>query len=97
MKTTVNTDLIAQVLNSSGFSAFLKQYHVAMTVFLAVCTLLILMLLIGNITKLAVSGAKEEKRRESAEGILICFFALAAMGGMDTLYGIVLLLVFGNR
>jgi len=95
LTSSVRTDLVEVILSSDGFQSFIKSYNVALTAVLGICTILIIVLLFVNITKLSASADNDYRRREAINGILTCLICLAIVGGIDTVYAILLSFVFG--
>lgn len=93
---TVNVDFspVKKMLESAAFQSFMEQYNIALTVFLGLATILVIVILFFNITKLSASADNDYKRREAINGILVCLVCTAIMGGIDVVYGILLSFVF---
>lgn len=91
----VDSKLIGKMLGSDGFVNFVTTYNLAVTVVLSIVTITILILLFLNVAKLSASGDNQSKRREAASGILVCLVCFAVAGGIDTIYAILLSIVFG--
>ena len=82
------------MLTSPAFTEFIKNYNLILVVLLGLVTLTILVLLCLNIAKLSASANNEMKRRMAINGILVCLVCLAIMGSIDTVYAILLSLIF---
>lgn len=94
MHVTPDHSILLKMLSSTGFSEFITNYNLVLTVLLGLSTLSVLVLLFLNITKLSASANNEIKRRMAINGILVCLVCLGIMGAMDTVYAIVLSFVF---
>lgn len=89
-KVTPKTSLLTSILQSEAFTNFMDNYNIAITVVLGIVTILVITLLFLNITKLSASTDNDYKRREAISGILTCLVCLAVIGGIDTVYAILL-------
>ena len=94
----VNSTLITKMLNSTGpFGKFLATYNMAITVFLGIVTITIITLLFMNVTKMSVAGDNAGARQEAIHNVLICLICLGLCGGIDTVYGVLLSVVFAGN
>lgn len=89
-----NTTILRRMLESQAFVDFMKNYNLAFSVFLGISTLAILVFLCINISKLSTSADNDMRRRQAINGILTCLVCLAIAGGIDTVYAILLSVVF---
>ena len=88
----VNSTLITKMLNSTGpFGKFLATYNMAITVFLGIVTITM------NVTKMSVAGDNAGARQEAIHNVLICLICLGLCGGIDTVYGVLLSVVFAGN
>ncbi len=92
---SVNTSLIQDLIQSSGFRTFLDQYNIVISAALSIVTLSVIVLFFMNVVKFSHNSNNDWKRKESMTGILVCLICLGCIGGIDILYGIVLGLIFG--
>lgn len=90
----VKTDIITKLLESEGFQSFLRTYNLTITLVLGIITVLIIVLLFINITKLSASADNDYRRREATSGIMVCLVCLAIIGSLDTVYAILVSFVF---
>lgn len=91
----VRTELIERFLNPSGALAqFLETYNIAVTAVLAFVTIGVITLFFMNVVKLSAAGDNEMRRRMAINGILVCLVCLGFLGGIDTIYGILLSIIF---
>ena len=60
---------------------------------LAIITISILVLLFVNITKLSTSN--EQLKRIASNGILVCLVCLGFIGAIDTVYAMLMSIIFG--
>ena len=97
----MRNNIIPEILKSmledgSHFRAFLETYSMAITVFLTLATLAVIIMLIFNITKVGASSTNASKREEGINGIFICTVALIILGGFDVVYAILVNLIQNN-
>ena len=62
---------------------------------LAIITISILVLLFVNITKLSTSNGNEQLKRIASNGILVCLVCLGFIGAIDTVYAMLMSIIFG--
>lgn len=91
----LNNDLIQRILTSSSFVNFMSTYNLVITVILAIITISIMALLFVNIAKLSASSDNEYGRRLARSGILTCLICFAFIGSIDTVYAILMSIIFG--
>lgn len=94
-KVSPNGGLFEKLVKSPAFKEFVGTYNTALTLVLGVVTILVIVLLFINITKLSASADSDFKRREAINGIMVCLICLAIVGGIDTVYAILASFVFG--
>lgn len=93
--TGVNTvDYVSKVLGSTGFTEFLKDYNLIIDVILALLTIIAIVAVAINAARLSAAGDNPSKRSLAQRGMLISGICLALMGGIDTIFAIVLHLFF---
>ncbi len=90
-----NKKLFDKIMKSEGLKNFFDQYNVAITVLLALASLLVIALFFINVAKLSRSGDNERKRQDSKDGILACIICAAVLGSIDVVYAILSAFVFG--
>lgn len=94
-KVSPNGDIFKKLVESDAFKEFIGTYNTALTLVLGIVTILVIVLLFINITKLSASADSDFKRREAINGIMVCLVCLAIVGGIDTVYAILASFVFG--
>lgn len=72
----------------------MTTYNLTISLILGIVTIAIIILLFINITKLSASADSDYRRREAINGILVCLVCLGLMGGIDTVYAILVSFVF---
>ena len=91
----INKDIINNMMGSTEFANFLSTYNLVITMLLAIVTITILLLLFLNIAKLSAATDNEANRRLARSGIFTCLICLAIAGSIDTVYAILMSLIFG--
>ena len=88
------TSILERIFASEAFTSFIDTYNIALTVVLAIVTFIVLVLLFFNISKLGGAADNDYTRREAINGIMVCLVCLGIVGGIDTVYAILLSFVF---
>lgn len=94
-KLMIDRTILNRMLGSTGLVKFLETYNVATTFFLGFVTLTVMLLLFFNIAKLSHAADNDHRRQEATGGILTCLVCLAVMGGIDSIYAMLLAFVMG--
>lgn len=89
-----NADILKRLMESNYFAEFLRSYNLSITLCLGIITILVIVLLFINITKLSASADSDFRRREAINGIMVCLICLGIVGGIDTVYAILMSLIF---
>lgn len=87
-------DLLKRLVDNEAFKNFMTTYNLTISLILGIVTIAIIILLFINITKLSASADSDYRRREAINGILVCLVCLGLMGGIDTVYAILVSFVF---
>jgi len=87
-------ELIQRILGSSSFVNFLSTYNLVITIALAIITITLIVLLFINIAKLSAAADNEYGRRIARSGILTCLICLGLVGSVDTIYAMLMSLIF---
>ena len=90
-----DSELIKRILTSTGFVNFLDTYNLFISIALAIVTISILVLLFVNIAKLSASNGNEQAKRIASNGILVCLICFGFIGAIDTIYAILMSIIFG--
>ena len=90
-----DSELLQRILTSTGFVNFLDTYNLFISIALAIITISILVLLFVNITKLSTSNGNEQLKRIASNGILVCLGCLGFIGAIDTVYAMLMSIIFG--
>lgn len=90
-----DSELIQRILTSTGFINFLDTYNLFISIALAIVTISILALLFINIAKLSASSGNEQARRIAENGILVCLICFGFIGAVDTVYAMLMSVIFG--
>lgn len=72
-----------------------RTYNLFISIALAIITISILVLLFVNITKLSTSNGNEQLKRIASNGILVCLVCLGFIGAIDTVYAMLMSIIFG--
>ena len=91
----IDRDILERMVNSEGFSNFIKTYNVVISVFLSVCTMLVIGMIILNALKIARNSDSPMARKQGTDGLLICILSFSCLGAIDILYVIVLKFILG--
>jgi len=91
---TPNAEILKKLMESDAFTEFVRTYNLTITLVLGIITITIITILFINITKLSASTGSDFKRREAINGILVSLVCLAIVGGIDTVYAILVSFVF---
>ncbi len=88
-------NILNSIMRSKGLKNFLATYNVAATIALAVATIIVIIMLVFNTTKLAKAGDNPQERRTAINGIAICLICFAFLGGIDVLYAFLVTFILG--
>lgn len=91
---TPNADILQRLMSSAGFTEFMRTYNLTISLILGIVTIVIITMLFINISKLSASVDNDFRRREAISGIFVCLVCLAIVGGIDTVYAILISFVF---
>jgi len=80
--------------DSAGAFNFLSTYNLVLTIVLAIITITLIALLFVNIAKLSAAADNEYGRKMAREGILTCLICLGLVGSVDTIYAMLMSLIF---
>jgi len=83
------------MMRSGGLRNFLATYNAAITIALAIATIVVIMMLVFNATKLAKAGDNPQERRAAINGIAVCLICFAFLGGIDVLYAFLAAFILG--
>ena len=87
-RVTPNKRIIDALMNA--MEPFVKTYNIAITAILGIVTITVLIMLFINITRISAAMDNDMRRREAINGTLVCLVCLALIGGIDTVYAVLL-------
>ena len=88
-------NILSGIMRSKELENFLTTYNVAVTIALAIATVVVIIMLVFNITKLAKAGDNPQERRAAMNGIAVCLICFAILGGIDVLYAFLVTFILG--
>lgn len=89
-------DVLNNMLQSPGLQTFVDTYNTSTVVVLAIATLIVLIMLIYNISKIAQSADNPNQRSEAIKGTVVCLVSFAVIGSIDLIYAIVVNMIIGS-
>ena len=90
MNISPKQDILKSIFTSEAFIGFLSIMKSLLQLTYAIITLVTMVALIVNITKLALSGDSPARRSEAAHGILVSGLCLTILGGIGTVFLLIL-------
>lgn len=91
---TTDSEIVDKLFNNNqGLLKFIDTYKVGFTLFFAVATIVVIIMLIFNVVRLANAGDNPSTKQLAYHGILVCAICLIILGGFDTVFAILLSII----
>lgn len=90
MQISPRQDILKNIFSSESFKNLLEIVQSLLQLVYAIMTLTAMVILIVNITKLALSGGVSQRRSEALHGIMVSGICLTILGGIGTVFVLIL-------